>query len=234
MCHAAGQRKSTPILLALRPGDWNALHRDLYGDLVFPLQVVINLSQPGVDHTGGEFLLYEQRPRAQSRGHRHADPARPRLRVHAPATARCESARGWSAAPVRHGVSVIRSGQRFTPRARLPRRRLMPGVAWLPGVHAARPPTGALYPARRPGSSAGTAREDLRAAGLPAARYARSPSAAMWPPRLLRRRTGRHRRWLPALRRLPARRPTRPGGRARRAGRPRPAPRPRPQRRGAK
>jgi hypothetical protein len=68
MCHAAGQTKPTPILLKYGRGDWNALHRDLYGNLMFPLQVVINLSQPGIDHTGGEFLLYEQRPRAQSRG----------------------------------------------------------------------------------------------------------------------------------------------------------------------
>ncbi|HEY2443606.1 MAG TPA: 2OG-Fe(II) oxygenase, partial [Streptosporangiaceae bacterium] len=68
MCHAAGQRKPTPILLRYQAGDWNALHRDLYGDLVFPLQVVIGLDEPGTDHTGGEFLLVEQRPRAQSRG----------------------------------------------------------------------------------------------------------------------------------------------------------------------
>jgi hypothetical protein len=68
MCHAAGQAKSTQILLRYRAGDWNALHRDLYGDLVFPLQVVIGLDEPGADHTGGEFLLVEQRPRAQSRG----------------------------------------------------------------------------------------------------------------------------------------------------------------------
>lgn len=50
------------------PGDWNALHRDLYGDLIFPLQVVISLTEPGKDYTGGELLLVEQRPRAQSRG----------------------------------------------------------------------------------------------------------------------------------------------------------------------
>ena len=68
MCHAAGQESLTAILLKYGAGDWNALHRDLYGELVFPLQVVINLSEPGVDHTGGEFLLVEQRPRAQSRG----------------------------------------------------------------------------------------------------------------------------------------------------------------------
>jgi hypothetical protein len=113
MCHAAGQRKPTPILLKYQPHDWNALHRDLYGDLVFPLQVVINLSRPGTDHTGGEFLLVEQRPRAQSRGtavlipHGHGLVFTTRDRP-------VRSARGWSAAPVRHGVSTIRSGRRFT------------------------------------------------------------------------------------------------------------------------
>jgi hypothetical protein len=112
-CHAAGQTRPTPILLKYRAGDWNALHRDLYGELVFPLQVIINLNQPGVDHTGGEFLLYEQRPRAQSRGtatlipHGHGLVFTTRDRPVA-------SRRGWSAAPVRHGVSVIRSGTRFT------------------------------------------------------------------------------------------------------------------------
>ncbi len=67
MCHRAGQTKSTAILLKYGPGDWNALHRDLHGELIFPLQVVINLNKPGVAHTGGEFLLVEQRPRAQLR-----------------------------------------------------------------------------------------------------------------------------------------------------------------------
>jgi uncharacterized protein len=113
ICHAAGQTKSTAILFKYEEGDWNALHRDLYGALVFPLQVVINLSNPGVDHTGGEFLLYEQRPRAQSRatatliphGHGLVFTTRDRPVV---------SRRGWSAAPVRHGVSVVRAGRRFT------------------------------------------------------------------------------------------------------------------------
>jgi len=68
MCHDAGQGRPTAILLRYQAGDWNALHRDLYGDLVFPLQVVINLNEPGADHSGGEFLLMEQRPRAQYRG----------------------------------------------------------------------------------------------------------------------------------------------------------------------
>jgi hypothetical protein len=113
LCHAAGQSKSTPILLRYGEGDWNALHRDLYGELVFPLQVVINLNEPNVDHTGGEFLLYEQRPRAQSRGTATLIPQGHGL-VFATRDRPVESARGWSAAPVRHGVSVIRSGQRFT------------------------------------------------------------------------------------------------------------------------
>jgi uncharacterized protein len=113
MCHAAGQNRSTAILLRYQTGDWNALHRDLYGDLVFPLQVVVNLNEPGADHTGGEFLLLEQRPRAQSRGtatllpHGHGYVFTTRDRP-------VRSARGWSAAPVRHGVSVIRSGERHT------------------------------------------------------------------------------------------------------------------------
>lgn len=113
MCHAAGQFKSTPILLKYQAGDWNALHRDLYGDLVFPLQAVINLNQPGVDHTGGEFLLYEQRPRAQSRATATLIPHGHGL-IFTTRDRPVESRRGWSAAPVRHGVSVIRSGQRFT------------------------------------------------------------------------------------------------------------------------
>ncbi|CAA0128283.1 Uncharacterised protein [Mycolicibacterium vanbaalenii] len=113
MCHAAGQTKPTPILLKYGPGDWNALHRDLYGDLVFPLQVVINLNDPGVDHTGGEFLLYEQRPRAQSRGTATLIPHGHGL-VFTTRDRPVRSTRGWSAAPVRHGVSVIRSGTRLT------------------------------------------------------------------------------------------------------------------------
>jgi len=113
MCHAAGQRRPTPILLKYGAGDWNALHRDLYGELVFPLQVVINLSDPGVDHTGGEFLLYEQRPRAQSRATATLIPHGHGL-VFTTRDRPVKSARGWYAAPVRHGVSVIRSGRRFT------------------------------------------------------------------------------------------------------------------------
>ncbi|MFJ2767004.1 2OG-Fe(II) oxygenase [Streptomyces sp. NPDC087300] len=111
MCRAAGQTKSSQILLRYEEGDWNALHRDLFGDLVFPLQVVVGLDEQGVDYTGGEFLLVEQRPRAQSRGtstvlrqgHGLVFTTRDRP---------VRSARGWSAGPVRHGVSTVRSGLR--------------------------------------------------------------------------------------------------------------------------
>lgn len=112
MCHVAGQTRSTALMLKYGADDWNALHRDLYGDLVFPLQVVINLSDPDTEYTGGEFLLVEQRPRAQSRGlatrlpqgHGYLFTTRDRP---------VRSARGWSASPVRHGLSVVHSGERY-------------------------------------------------------------------------------------------------------------------------
>ncbi|WP_052371760.1 2OG-Fe(II) oxygenase [Amycolatopsis taiwanensis] len=113
VCHAAGQTRPTPILLRYEPGGWNALHRDLYGEKVFPLQVVINLNAPGVDHTGGEFLLVEQRPRAQSRGTATLLPQGHGL-VFTTRDRPVRSVRGWSASPVRHGVSVVRSGRRHT------------------------------------------------------------------------------------------------------------------------
>ncbi|MFF2043457.1 2OG-Fe(II) oxygenase [Kitasatospora sp. NPDC058170] len=113
LCHEAGQTKPTPILLRYGPGDWNALHRDLYGDLVFPLQVVIGLDAAGADYTGGEFLLVEQRPRAQSRGTSLTLPQGHGL-VFTTRDRPVPSARGWSAAPVRHGVSTVRTGRRHT------------------------------------------------------------------------------------------------------------------------
>jgi uncharacterized protein len=113
MCRAAGQTRPTALILRYGPGDWNALHRDLYGDLVFPLQVVINLTTPGLDHVGGEFLLVEQRPRAQSRGTATVLPQGQAL-IFTTRDRPVKSSRGWSAAPVRHGVSVVRTGRRFT------------------------------------------------------------------------------------------------------------------------
>ncbi|GAB2534129.1 2OG-Fe(II) oxygenase [Nocardia heshunensis] len=112
-CHRAGQVKSSQILLRYGPGDWNALHRDLFGDMVFPLQVVIGLDAPGVDYTGGEFLMVEQRPRAQSRGAAMALPQGHGL-IFTTRDRPVQGARGWSAAPMRHGVSTVRSGQRHT------------------------------------------------------------------------------------------------------------------------
>ncbi|AXB43732.1 2OG-Fe(II) oxygenase [Amycolatopsis albispora] len=113
VCHDTGQTRPTPILLRYETGGWNALHRDLYGEKVFPLQVVLNLDEPGVDHTGGEFLLVEQRPRAQSRGMSTLIPQGHGL-VFTTRDRPVVSARGWSAAPVRHGVSPVRSGRRHT------------------------------------------------------------------------------------------------------------------------
>ncbi|MFI6284074.1 2OG-Fe(II) oxygenase [Streptomyces sp. NPDC051018] len=113
ICHRAGQSRSAQILLRYGPGDWNALHRDLFGDAVFPLQVVIGLDRPGSDYTGGEFLLVEQRPRAQSRGTATALPQGHGL-VFTTRDRPVRSARGWSASPVRHGVSTVRAGRRHT------------------------------------------------------------------------------------------------------------------------
>jgi hypothetical protein len=112
-CHEAGQTRPTPLLLRYGPGDWNALHRDLYGDLVFPLQVVIGLDAPGRDYTGGEFLLVEQRPRAQSRGSAVVLQQGQAL-VFTTRERPIRSTRGWSAGQMRHGVSLVRTGRRRT------------------------------------------------------------------------------------------------------------------------
>ncbi len=112
-CHRAGQKRPTPLLLRYGPGDWNALHRDLYGDLVFPLQVAFGLDLPGEDYTGGEFVTVEQRPRAQSRA-TSTTIGRGQALVFTTRDRPVRSARGWSAAPLRHGVSVLRSGRRHT------------------------------------------------------------------------------------------------------------------------
>jgi hypothetical protein len=112
-CHAAGQTRPTPLLLRYGPGGWNALHRDLYGECVFPLQVVIGLDSPGRDYEGGEFVVVEQRPRAQSRATVTVIPRGEAL-VFTTRDRPVRSARGWSAAPMRHGVSTVRSGRRRT------------------------------------------------------------------------------------------------------------------------
>ncbi|HEY1341917.1 MAG TPA: 2OG-Fe(II) oxygenase [Bryobacteraceae bacterium] len=112
-CHKAGQKKPTPLLLQYGPGDYNCLHQDLYGDLVFPLQVAILLSAPGVDFTGGEFALTEQRPRMQSRV--EVVPLRQGEGLIFPVHHRpVKGARGYYRVTMRHGVSRLRSGRRHT------------------------------------------------------------------------------------------------------------------------
>lgn len=112
-CHAAGQTRPTPLLLRYGPGDYNRLHQDLYGAHVFPLQVVILLSAPGRDFTGGEFVLTEQRARMQSRvevvGLAQGDATI--FPVHHRPVA---GPRGVSRAVMRHGVSRLRAGTRMT------------------------------------------------------------------------------------------------------------------------
>ncbi|WP_030344645.1 2OG-Fe(II) oxygenase [Streptomyces sp. NRRL S-1022] len=112
-CHAAGQDRSAQILLRYGPGDWNALHRDVFGELVFPLQVVVALDAYGTDYTGGEFLLVEQRPRAQSRGTASVLRQGHGL-VFTTRDRPVRTRRGWSAGAMRHGVSTVRSGRRRT------------------------------------------------------------------------------------------------------------------------
>jgi uncharacterized protein len=112
-CHAAGQRKPTPLLLEYQAEDFNCLHQDLYGEHVFPLQVAVLLSRPGEDFTGGEFVLTEQRPRMQSRVEvvplRQGDAVAFAVH-HRPV----QGTRGVYRVNLRHGVSRIRSGRRHT------------------------------------------------------------------------------------------------------------------------
>ena len=112
-CHAAGQGRPTPLVLKYEPGDYNCLHQDLYGDLVFPLQLTVLLSDPGKEFSGGEFLLVEQRPRAQSRG--EVVPLGQGEAVIFPVHHRpVEGTRGAYRVTMRHGVSRLRSGRRYT------------------------------------------------------------------------------------------------------------------------
>jgi hypothetical protein len=112
-CHAAGQTRPTPLLLRYGPGGFNCLHQDLYGDLVFPLQVTVLLNAPGEDFTGGEFVMVEQRPRAQSRA--IVVPLRQGEAVIFPVHHRPASGtRGPYRLTMRHGVSRIHSGRRHT------------------------------------------------------------------------------------------------------------------------
>jgi hypothetical protein len=112
-CHAQGQCRPTPILLRYKAGDFNCLHQDLYGEVFFPFQVICALSRPNEDYEGGELILVEQRPRAQSVGHvlrlkqGEAVVITTRYRP-------VRGSRGFYRANMRHGVSEIHSGERYT------------------------------------------------------------------------------------------------------------------------
>jgi hypothetical protein len=112
-CHAAGQRRPTPLLLQYGMDDYNCLHQDLYGEHVFPLQVAVLLSEPQRDFTGGEFVITEQRPRMQSRPEvvplRQGDAV-----VFAVHHRPVQGTRGVYRVNLRHGVSRLRSGHRHT------------------------------------------------------------------------------------------------------------------------
>ena len=112
-CHAAGQRRPTPLLLQYSEGDYNCLHQDLYGELVFPLQATVLLSDPARDFSGGEFMLVEQRPRMQSRGE-VVPLARGDAVLFAVNQRPAKGTRGWHRTAMRHGVSSLRRGERFT------------------------------------------------------------------------------------------------------------------------
>jgi uncharacterized protein len=112
-CHVAGQTRPTPLILKYGPGDYNCLHQDLYGELVFPLQLTVLLSDPTNDFAGGEFVLVEQRPRSQSKA--SVVPLGQGDAVIFPVHHRpVAGTRGPYRATMRHGVSPLRSGQRYT------------------------------------------------------------------------------------------------------------------------
>jgi hypothetical protein len=112
-CAARGQRQPTPLLLRYEAGGYNCLHRDLYGDVVFPLQLACLLSRPGIDYEGGAFLLVEQRARSQSIGEA-LTPEQGELVIFATADRPAPGRRGWTRATLRHGVSRVTRGERYT------------------------------------------------------------------------------------------------------------------------
>ena len=113
VCRRRGQTKPTPLLLHYEAGGYNCLHQDLYGEVVFPLQLTCFLSRPGIDYEGGAFLLVEQRPRAQSRGEA-ITPAQGEIVIFPTRHRPVQGARGWYRAAMRHGVSRVRRGTRYT------------------------------------------------------------------------------------------------------------------------
>lgn len=112
-CHKAGQTRPTPLLLKYGAGDYNRLHRDLYGERVFPIQATVLLSRPGKDFDGGEFMLVEQTARLQSRGEVVSFGLGDAI-LFAVNERPVNGTRGWRRAAMRHGVSSVHHGERFT------------------------------------------------------------------------------------------------------------------------
>ena len=110
-CREAGQTRPTPLILRYGPGDWNALHQDLYGDVFFPFQILTVLSRRGADYEGGEFVLLEQRPRAQSRAH-VLTPAQGAFVIFPTRERPSRGRNGHHRVGMRHGVSTVTSGHR--------------------------------------------------------------------------------------------------------------------------
>lgn len=110
-CHEAGQDRPTPLMLRYNAGDWNALHQDLYGDVWFPFQVLTVLSDAKEDYDGGEFVLIEQRPRAQSRAH-VLRPARGAFVIFPTRERPNRGKTGYHRVGLRHGVSTVTAGTR--------------------------------------------------------------------------------------------------------------------------
>ncbi len=112
LCHENGQNRPTPLILKYETGDWNALHQDLYGTIYFPFQVVLFLTQPNVDYTGGEFVIVENRPRMQSKGI-VLQPTKGDAVIFTTNFRPALGGRGYYRTSMRHGVSEVRSGKRI-------------------------------------------------------------------------------------------------------------------------
>lgn len=113
LCQQKGQTEATPLILKYKEGGYNTLHQDLYGEIYFPLQAIVSLSEPDQDYRGGELLLIEQQPRAQSRG----IVLRPNLGdvvVIATSFRPVKGSRGYYRVNMKHGVSEVMEGQRYT------------------------------------------------------------------------------------------------------------------------
>ena len=112
-CHRAGQTRTTPLILRYHEGGHNTLHQDLYGEIAFPLQAVTILNRPGRDFDGGQFVLVEQRPRAQSRAH-VIELRRGAFLLFPTRERPVQGTRGWYRTNMRHGVATVQRGERTT------------------------------------------------------------------------------------------------------------------------